>query len=257
MPGLPLPSQNVDVLAKETLGGGYSRIVVGAPEMARRARPGQFAMIRPRPGTDPLLNRPFSFYDVDPEAGTVTFLCLDLGLGSRLIGQMREGDRILLIGPLGNTFVPPERGRAVFVAGGVGVAPFLHLGKELGGGTLLFGGRNRGAIVDIDALEAAGIEVLPATDDGSLGRKGFVTDLLHEHLEKRGHDVTLYGCGPNPMLRILCQMAIEKDIPCQVSIDQKMACGFGTCMGCMVMTTDGYRKVCTAGPVFEARDLAW
>ena len=245
-----------EVLANKPLGAGYSRLLLRAPEIAREARPGQFAMLRPRFGTDPLLNRPFSFYDVDPEKGTLSFLCLDLGLGSRLIGQNRKGDRMFIIGPLGNTFRPANGGRPVYVAGGVGVAPFLHLGREFGGGILLFGGRTRDAIVDVDLLESAGIEVRTVTEDGSLGKKGLVTDLVREVLGEE-NDVTLYGCGPNAMNRALCLLALERKVSCQVSIDQSMACGFGTCVGCMVQTTGGYRKACIDGPVFDARDLVW
>lgn len=241
-----------EVLTKTRLHGGYSRLVVRAPEIARSARPGQFAMIRPHSGTGPLLNRPFSFYDVDPAEGTLTFLCLDLGVGSRLIGAMEEGDAMFLVGPLGNTFRPVEGRRPVYVAGGVGLAPFLHLGKELGGGLLLFGARTATGIVDVEILEAAGMEVRVSTDDGTLGRKGFVTDMVAEILGEEKDDVALYGCGPDPMIRVLCRMATEAGTPCQVSIDQRMACGFGTCMGCMVPTRDGYRRVCTEGPVFEA-----
>lgn len=248
-------AQDVEVLSREPLGGGYNRILVRAPEVARRARPGQFVMLRPRPGTQPLLNRPFSFYDVDLAGGTLTFLSLDLGPGSRLIGRSAPGDRIFLVGPLGNTFRKVEGRRPIFVAGGVGVAPFLHLGKELGGGTLLFGGRTREALVDIDHLEGAGLKVLASTDDGTFGRKGNVTDLLLEVLREH-RDVALYGCGPNPMLRVLCRIAVAEGLPCQVSVDQKMACGFGTCMGCMIQTAEGYKRVCKEGPIFEAKDLA-
>ena len=244
------------VLSNDHLGGGYSRLRVSAPEIASAARPGQFAMVRPGSGSDPLLNRPFSFYDVDPEAGTLDFLCLELGVGSRLIGHVEVGDSLYLIGPLGNMFEPVDGRRPVYVAGGVGVAPFLHLGRELGGGTLLFGARTASMLVEIERLESAGIEVRPSTDDGSLGHRGFVTDLVRQVLDEERDAVALYGCGPNPMLRVLCRIAVEAGVPCQVSIDQRMACGFGTCMGCMVTTTEGYRKVCTDGPVFEAELLA-
>lgn len=245
-----------EVLSNEHLGGGYSRLSVRAPEIAAIARPGQFAMLRPRWGTDPLLNRPFSFYDVDAGGGTLDFLCLELGIGSRLIAHVEVGDSLHLIGPLGNTFEAVEGRRPVFVAGGVGVAPFLHLGRELGGGTLLFGARTAELIVERERLESAGIEVRPATDDGSLGHAGLVTELVEHVIETDGDGVALYGCGPNPMLKVLCRMAHGAGVPCQVSIDQSMACGFGTCMGCMVSTTGGYRKVCTDGPVFEASVLA-
>lgn len=256
MADAPLLSTHAEVLSKQLLGGGYSRIVIRAPEVARRARPGQFAMLRPREGTHPLLNRPFSFYDVDPAEGVLTFLCLELGIGSRLISEYEAGDRVLLIGPLGNVFQKVDGRRPVYVAGGVGVAPFLHAAREFGGGMLLYGGRTREAIVDVDLLEAAGLDVRISTDDGSLGKKGFVTDLLRDLLRKEKDGIALYGCGPNPMIRVLCRMAVAEGVPCQVSIDQKMACGFGTCMGCMVRTAGGYRRVCLDGPVFQAEELA-
>ena len=254
MPHTPFLSQEVEVLSREPLGGGYHRILLQAPEVSRRARPGQFVMLRPRPGTEPLLNRPYSFYDVDPGEGTITFLSLDFGIGSRLIGQAEAGSRLSLIGPLGNTFRPPDGKKPLYVAGGVGVAPFPHLARELGEGTLLFGGRTREAIVDLDFLAAAGLKVAVSTDDGSLGTKGLVTDLVRDVLREE-RDVAIYGCGPNPMLRALVRIALDEGIPCQVSIDQRMACGFGTCMGCMVRTRDGYRRVCIDGPVFDASEL--
>ena len=244
------------VLENEPLGAGYCRILVEAPEVAACARPGQFAMLRAPGGTDPLLNRPFSFYDVDESAGTVAFLCLALGAGSRLLASTAPGEAIFLIGPLGNTFAAVEDRRPVFVAGGVGVAPFLHLGKEMGSGALLYGARTRAMIVDVERFRRAGLDVRIATDDGTAGHHGLVTDLVERALEGGREGIALYGCGPNPMLRALCRIAVGAGVPCQVSIDQRMACGFGTCMGCTVPTAGGYRKVCTDGPIFSAGDLA-
>ncbi|QDV33061.1 dihydroorotate dehydrogenase electron transfer subunit [Tautonia plasticadhaerens] len=264
------------------------RIRLLAPEMARAILPGQFLMIRPtRPGsTDPFFGRPFALYDTvpgpsgTPEAIDVVYLVL--GRGTAALAGRRPGDRVEAWGPLGNGFGPPpgDGGPVTFVAGGIGQTPFLALGRWWTGrqsyGTpavdhsgspassaeLLYGVRSADLAAEIEAFEAAGIAVRLATDDGSAGHHGLVTGLLEGRLRRGPRPSKLVGCGPPPMLGALAEIADREGIPCDVSLENQMACGFGACFSCVVpiRQADGstdLRRVCVEGPIVPASEVAW
>jgi len=233
--------------------------------VAERTRPGQFFMIR-RPGPSfPLLSRPFSIFDADPESGDLSFLYEVVGLGTALLRDVRPGDPVTLVGPLGNAFVPDASAERHFlVAGGVGIAPFLYLARCIGsesrgGVTVLFGARTSSHLLGISEFERAGVRVEVATDDGSRGHRGTSVDLLRETIRAAGDGARLglYACGPNAMLRAVKDL-VSPARKCQISLEARMACGFGACVGCAfpvsAPTAEGHRfaLVCKEGTVFEA-----
>jgi dihydroorotate dehydrogenase electron transfer subunit len=250
---------------------------LGCPAIARAIRPGQFVMIRLPHALDPLLGRPFALYDtVLNDAGEpigIDVVYLVVGKMTKLLPHYRIGDALDLWGPLGNGFPPPQTGGHVaLVAGGIGQTPFLAHTRELlgkrgyGGQTprrfaqsvsLYYGVRSADLAAGVDDFGAAGADVQLASNDGSLGHHGFVTDLLAQH-PAPGH---IFGCGPEPMLHALAQQAEARHIPCHVSLETPMACGVGICFSCVtpVKTTDGwdYKRVCVEGPIFEAKNLCW
>jgi len=260
------------------------RLRLDAPEMAATILPGQFLMVRAGAGNDPLLGRPFALYDVVRDASGTPYaldvVYLVIGRGTAALAERRAGDRLPIWGPLGNGFGPaPEpSGPVVFVAGGIGQTPFLALGRwwlgsssyggrDAGPGratsaTLLYGVRSAPLAAGVDDFRAAGVAVELATDDGSAGHHGFVTDLLARHLEREERPAKLVGCGPPAMLAVLARVAARHGIACDVSLENHMACGFGACFSCVapIRQSDGQpdlRRVCVEGPVFPAADVAW
>jgi dihydroorotate dehydrogenase electron transfer subunit len=247
------------------------------PELARAIRPGQFVMLRIAEGTNPLLGRPFALYDtVLDEDGApvgVDIVYLVVGKMTGLLATLRPGDALQVWGPLGNGF-PELVGleHVALVAGGIGQTPFLaHLRDLLGqrgyGGqparrgvqqvSLYYGVRTADLAAGVEDFRAAGAAVHLASDDGTLGFRGFVTQLLAQH-EPPQH---LVGCGPEPMLKALAALARLWQMPCHLSLETPMACGVGICFSCVtrVRTAEGwdYRRVCVEGPVFDAACLAW
>jgi dihydroorotate dehydrogenase electron transfer subunit len=276
--------RTVEVLENPQIARDTYRIRLADPEMARAIRPGQFLMIRPASGTDPLLGRPFALYDVARD-GDGTPIGLDvvylvLGRGTAALASRRPGDRLTVWGPLGNGFgPPPSGGEAVFVAGGIGQTPFLALGRWWLGqapygeeappagpfassATLLYGVRTEALAAGVEDFRKAGIGVELATDDGSAGHRGFVTDLLVERLRRGRRPAKVVGCGPPPMLAALSRIAGREGLDCDLSLENHMACGFGACFSCVapIRQPDGstdLRRVCVEGPIFPAAEVAW
>jgi dihydroorotate dehydrogenase electron transfer subunit len=260
------------LLARQTY-----RIRLHCPELARAIRPGQFVMIRLSGHNDPLLGRPFALYDtVLDDAGqpiALDVVYLVVGKLTGLLAALRPGDRVEIWGPLGNGFPDFHNlGHIALVAGGIGQTPFLaHVRDLLGtrgyGGrlprrmaqrvSLYYGVRTTDLAASVEDFRAAGATVHLASDDGSLGFRGFVTQLLATH-EPPQH---LVGCGPEPMLRALAQLAERWGVPCHLSLETPMACGVGICFSCVtrIRTAEGwdYRRVCVDGPIFDAACLAW
>lgn len=276
----PLAAQRtVTVLENVRVARDTFRLRLEDPEMARAIRPGQFLMVRPGLGTDPLLGRPFAVYDVardctgEPIAIDVVYLVI--GRGTAELAGRRAGDRLTIWGPLGNGFGPPPSGPAVFVAGGIGQTPFLALAKWWGGREvfagvrhttpsakliLLYGVRSAELLAGLNDFRSAGVDVQVATDDGSAGHRGFVTDLLAALLDAEDRPAKVVGCGPPPMLRALAQLAEAREIDCDLSLENHMACGFGACFSCVapIRQPDGsidLMRVCVEGPVFSAASV--
>ena len=271
----------VSVLDNAQIARDTFRLRLADPEMARAILPGQFLMVRPTRGLDPLLGRPFALYDVvrdgsgDPVSIDIVYLIL--GRGTALLASSRPGDLLEVWGPLGNGFGEPPTGPALFVAGGIGQTPFLSLAKWWSGQasyggvrapsntrsnriSMLYGARTADLLAGLDDFGAAGVDVEVATDDGSAGHHGFVTDLLAARLTRGDRPAKLVGCGPPPMLKTLAKIAEQHGIDCDLSLENHMACGFGACFSCVapIRQEDGsidLRRVCVEGPIFPSRSV--
>ncbi len=215
----------------------------------------------------PLLRRPYSFCGTDPEAGRFSLLVKVVGEGTRALSELTLGQSIDCLGPLGTSFqAPPHGAQAVIVAGGVGIAPFYgfcqYLARHDHRAIVLLGGRREHDLYLKEEFARLGMEVQCTTEDGSHGRKGLVTDLLAEVISGEG-PYQLFSCGPSGMLKKAASLAMECSVPHQVSIERRMGCGMGCCWGCVVYTErpdEGqgeYRRACTEGPVFDAREIHW
>lgn len=232
---------------------------VEAPEIAAASVPGQFLMIGYglEDAGAPFLPRPFSVGGRTAD-GRVGLLLRSFGAGTRRMARLAPGDELLLLGPLGRPFRLEEGRRTLCVAGGVGLAPFLFLADEARSGglavDLVYGERTADRVFDPDLLaRLAGGPVEVWTEDGSAGREGLVLEGID-----LADDPLLLGCGPDPMLRALAELAGRRGADLQVSVEEHMGCGVGTCQGCVVRSADGrWVKSCVEGPVFDAAELDW
>ncbi len=260
------------VLANTDLGAGNWLVEFGAPEMAESMRPAQFFMIG-IPGAATVLRRPYSVCGLPGTfagrpAGAMQVLYKVIGHGTGLLAALGPGAPITVLGPLGNGFSPPDEPETlpVFVAGGVGSAPFpavtAALEKDVPRPRMFYGARGA-ADLALEDWFAERTELETATEDGSAGVHGRVTAPLIRMLDGASNEkVKLYACGPEPMLRSVGKLAVERGLPCELSLEAHMACGFGVCLGCVVPVRragdeTGYDRVCLEGPVMDATCLAW
>jgi len=270
---MPVVDVLAEVLSNTRLSDDHNVLTLAAPQVGAAAQPGQFVMIKPAAGFDPLLRRPFSIFEVLRGTGGgitgISLLNKRVGVGTSLLFAARPGDRLACLGPLGRPFVPVEApAQAWLVAGGVGLAPFATLAEALvtrGAPTTLFYGARRGTdLYCADVFERLGVRLVLATEDGSRGEHGLVTVPLARELRATGPgvDVHLYACGPTPMMRAVSALAAELGRPCDVSLEQVMGCGLGGCYSCVVRVRDAsgaahFVRSCVNGPVFDGRDLVW
>lgn len=223
-------------------------------ELASQIKPGQFLHILC--GGNAFLRRPISICDVSGDR--VRFIFDVKGKGTDILSRKNIGDDIDLIGPLGNGFtVSAEYKNPVVIGGGIGTFPLLQLVKKLGTSTSILGFRNKSLVLLEDEFKSFS-DTKIATDDGSYGFCGYVSDLLKEHLKTNECDI-IYACGPTPMLSGLKKIASEYKIPMQISLEQRMGCGIGACLVCSCETifegTNKYKRVCKDGPVFWANEV--
>jgi dihydroorotate dehydrogenase electron transfer subunit len=215
-------------------------------------RPGQFYMLAAAErwgggeGERPFLPRAFSY--LRARDGVVEFLWEDVGPGTIRLSELRAGDGLWLLGPLGNGF--DDAPRPLHVGGGIGIVP-LACWQDVVGGRALLGFRDE---AHAEAAELMSGEVALATDDGSAGHAGFVTELLAAELDRDDHP-TVFACGPPPMLEAVRAICAERDVPAQLALESGMACGFGACFGCAVPTRDGTIRLCVDGPVLAGSAL--
>jgi dihydroorotate dehydrogenase electron transfer subunit len=258
------------VAANARLSYAYNVVTLEAPAIAARARPGQFVMVKPARGTDPLLRRPFSIFETLSDAqgspAAITLLNKRVGVGTSLLFELEAGATLACLGPLGLPFEPVDPpGEAWMVAGGVGLAPFATLATALvqrGTKTRLFyGGRSAADLFYVDWFERRGVDVVLATEDGSRGEPGRVTAPLARALERAGATATIYACGPTPMMRAVAALAARHRRPAFVSLEQVMGCGLGGCYSCVVQVRRNsdahYVRSCIEGPVFDAAGIVW
>jgi len=294
----------VEVVANREIAPSYFSMRLAVPPRLARFRPGQFLMLGWDEGCDPFLPRAMSIRRAGPasrrfqvpgskfqvkkglhanakletrnsELGVaeVEILYKIYGRGTALLAAMRPGRFLRALGPLGNAFeVPRSATGVIMVAGGIGVPPIAALAESLAKRgtsrrtemTVFLGGRSKADLLCAADFRRAGAKVHMATEDGSCGYKGLVTELVNEYLSTPppAPRTVIYACGPHPMLAALTPIAEKYDLPYQASLEANMACGFGACVGCVVPVKGGeghrtYRLVCKDGPVFDARDILW
>jgi dihydroorotate dehydrogenase electron transfer subunit len=255
--------EKATVIRVEQFSSKNFRLTLDAPEIARSAKPGQFVMIRTGVGNDPLLRRPFSIHQTS-EAGTLQIYFKVVGRGTDILGHVKEGEILSVFGPLGHGFNLKKDSPAVLIGGGLGIAPMLFLAKELcrlrsesDQNIVILGGREKIEVAPLlEDFKQCGFQVLTATDDGSLGHHGYVTELLSSI--ELSSECIVYACGPEPMMAGVSKFCSLKDVSCQVSVESVMACGMGACLGCSKPKKNGgYTHVCLNGPVYNAEDLVW
>lgn len=247
---------------------GYYHLVLTAPLIARESRPGQFVMVRcaDEQALDPLLARPLNIFRFHPGEGKIELIFRVVGRGTSWLARRKPGDSLSLLGPLGNGFSSLENYRRILlVAGGIGMPALFSLVEQKGkvGSSiehnqefvLLYGARTKDELVFLDLWRGAGVRVLTATDDGSAGFHGTVTQAA-EAIRISPEEFDFYcACGPRPMLKAVQEMMARHGVPGELCLEEFMACGVGACVGCVCETVHGYRRVCTDGPVFPAGEV--
>ncbi len=271
MPGLV--DIQAEVLSNTRLSADYNVLALDAPEVASSTSPGQFVMVKPGAGSDPLLRRPFSVFEIlrdgaGREIG-ISLLVKRVGATTDVLFNASKGDRIGCLGPLGKPFTAIDAPAAAWmVAGGVGLAPFLTLAESLQvrriPSTLFYGGRSSADLFYLDWFERHGVKLVVATEDGSRGIHGRVTVALERAL--RSHEsepgVFIFACGPEGMLQAVARLAKTWRRKSELSMERIMGCGMGGCYSCVVRVRDAtgrphYARSCTAGPVFSGDDIIW
>ena len=254
---------NCELLKKEMLIEGIYKFSVKAPEIANVARAGQFLEIKVSETGEPFLRRPISIYNIDKENGIVEFIFQVKGRGTGILAERKIGDLIDIMGPLGfGGFKVQEYNNVAIIGGGIGTYPLYELVKELKGKANLnvyLGFRDKSLVTCEKEFEEIGLnKLVVTTDDGSYKEKGYAIDFMKKDIEEHKVDM-IFACGPLPMLKAVRAYAIENNIPCQISLEERMGCGIGACLGCAVKVISGeeprYGHVCKEGPVFNAADV--
>jgi dihydroorotate dehydrogenase electron transfer subunit len=260
--------RKVEIIENRALFPGTYLMTLREPDIANSSFPGQFVMIRPHGGLDPLLRRPFSICGLSGR-GSFKILYQVIGHGTEILSEKTPGDRMQLLGPLGNGFPLKDAKEPFFlVGGGIGVAPIFSLAQAMVNDekvfSLMVGFAGAHNTLSIETVLEQKIDTRIATEDGSLGHKGMVTELLEKGLsvsntgKGRG---AVFACGPPAMLRRVAEIADKAGVDCRVSLETAMACGLGACLGCTVHAAPDslrpFHRVCLEGPVFSIKDLDW
>jgi len=251
----------LDLVLKEnrTLSNQYALLVLTSPEKLPEILPGQFAEVRVDGSSTTFLRRPISIHYVDYELNELWLLIQVIGDGTKRLAELKAGDAVNIILPLGNSFSEPtnKNAKLLLVGGGCGVAPLLFLGSYLKNKgfevNFLLGARSKTDILQISEYERFG-NVYTSTEDGTLGEQGFVT---RNSVLKASNFDYIYTCGPTPMMKVIAAYAAKTKANCEVSLENTMACGIGACLCCVTDTIDGHVCVCTEGPVFNITKLKW
>jgi dihydroorotate dehydrogenase electron transfer subunit len=272
--------RTVEIVENIRLARDTYRVRFVCPEIAASVVPGQFLMLRLADCNDPLIGRPLATYDVVAEEGAaphaVDVVYLVKGKFTSRLVRCGAGERLTVWGPLGNGFSAAPTEHLIMVAGGIGQTPFLMLGQEFLGRrkfgarevtpakrvTLCYGARSAPLLAGIEDFERAGIDLKIATDDGSRGHHGLVTELLRQVLTQVEGSHRVAVCGPEPMMAAVAKVAEDFRTPCQVSLETPMACGVGICFTCVAKVRDNdghwdYKRTCVEGPIFEAAQIEW
>lgn len=251
------------IVQNKKLNDKYYLLEIKCEEFVRSAKVGQFIMINTRHHdytNDPLLRRPLGVADINGDKFTLVYMVV--GKGTMLLSEMKKGDKISFSAPLGSTFTLVEKQRTALVAGGIGIAPVYWLAKTLKDRgcvvDLYYGGRTVDDVVLLEELKENTDHLIVTTDDGSAGIKGLVTEPFAENLAS--YDM-VYTCGPKGMLRAVSEICVKSEVPVEVSLDERMACGLGACLGCIIYVKEGenvvQKRCCVEGPVFDGSVVVW
>ena len=264
---MALRNETARIISNEKVGSRLYLMRVEAPEIAADLQPGQFVHMKVPRMEAHILRRPFSVYACNVADGTLDILYQVVGFGTDHMTSLVEGEVCELIGPVGATWNPPDQGRCLLVGGGVGAAPLFMLCETLAASPsvsvdVVLGAQTKDSLVCLGRYtELLGEEPRCATDDGSYGRSGFCTSLVEEALSSSSESGAPYDyvavCGPEPLMKIVAGMAADAQVRCEVSMEKRMACGIGACLSCVVDTTEGKKRACVDGPVFDAQKVVW
>ncbi len=252
--------EQVEIVTKEQLTKNIFKFAILSEEMAKVALPGQFLEIRVNDDIEPFLRRPISIYKIDKEKNQLEFIFQVKGKGTQILAQKSIGDKISVIGPLGKGDFKFENYKNIaIIGGGIGIFPLYELARQASQNanvTTYLGFRSKDFVVLEDEFSKVSNKLVLTTDDGTYQEKGFAIDFLKKDCESQKPDC-IFACGPLPMLKAIKDFAIENEIPAQVSLEERMGCGIGICLGCAVKNknTDGYKHVCKDGPVFNVNDV--
>lgn len=257
------------VLAIESFGLNYKKLVFHDHELAAIMKPGQFINIRVGNSADPLLRRPMSIHQIDRENSTFSLLFQVVGKGTKIMDSLKVGDEVEILAPLGLEFPLPSKElgqlKIALLAGGIGIAPLLALAQELTllghRCTLFFGARTNGDFAVLQSFRDLGIDIITTTEDGSCGHQGYITQNLKAEILAQGFN-RAYACGPTPMLKALQQELAGLNLDLWFSLEAHMACGMGVCLGCTVKVRDpnGNTRLallCKEGPVIKAEEVVF
>jgi dihydroorotate dehydrogenase electron transfer subunit len=243
----------------------YYKMTLEIPTIAKIANPGQFLHLRVNDGYDPLLRRPFSIHRLRDLQ--IDILYEVIGRGTRILSEKKPGEYLDILGPLGNGFdiksnIKNQKSKILLVAGGIGVAPFPFLAEELKKSKLevvvLIGAKTKKRLLCEKEFKDLGCEVEISTDDGSKGFKGKITDSLKNLLLTVNYRLsTIYACGPKEMLKEVSEISKKYKISAFGSLEENLGCGIGACLGCVVKTRNGYKRICKEGPVFDLKEVIW
>jgi len=261
------------ILEHQKISPKHYKLIISSPYISSHAEPGQFVNVKCSESYDPLLRRPLSLHRISKEHKTFELLYEVVGKGTEMLTKYFVGEEIDILGPLGEGFkLDPKKQIQVLIGGGMGVAPLLALAEKLKKPVtsrqkpealyIMVGAKTRGQVLCEEDFRKISDQVLVATDDGSYGKKGVVSDVLLDFVDSQLTTynlqlTTIYACGPNAMLKAIAEIAFQKKIDCQISMEERMACGIGACKGCPVKTKSGYKMACKDGPVFEAGEILW
>lgn len=253
--------ENGKIIYNKPLSDDVNTLCLAVPQVVALAKPGQFVMIKNEQGST-YLRRPFGVADVDRKRGELLLIYRKAGKGTLELSQLEPGAVISVEGPLGKGFSFDEDGRTLLIGGGVGIAPIIYTARYLGEEgqgpkpVILFGVRNHRELFWSDFVESFSEKLVYTTDDGSYGRKGFAIDAIPDILAKYPDIKHIKVCGPTIMMKGIAELAIKEGLQCEVSLEKRMACGIGVCLGCTFAGKSGKRwKVCADGPVFDAVEV--
>ena len=256
--------EKAPILRNACLQGSYYRVDLRAPGVVPQVLPGQFVHVQLPDFEQHVLRRPFSVFNVDEASGTLSLIYKIVGEGTARLAQLGEGVCLDLMGPLGHGYSEPPAGqKLVVVAGGYGcAATYLLVRRSPPPSVVCLGGRTAEDLLLVHEFRALGSAVHLATDDGSLGHRGVVTELLEQVLDREPRPFVV-ACGPNPMLKAVCRIVAARGLQAEVSLDHVMCCGVGACFACVVkLKADNaagweYVRTCKSGPVFQASQVVW